>query len=352
MSGRGRGTFFDGTAPLPRPVEILLGRDSLAIVGLDGGAIATWRLDEIDVADRRPASLTLARRGGEARLKPADPDLAAALLQALGPGLKARAWRGALAWIGAGAALVAALGLFLVVAWPVTADLLARLIPPQAFDRLGDSTVAALTRGERLCGDPYARGLLEGMARKLVRGSDRPPPRITVIRSKQSNAFALPGNRVIVLSGLITEATHPNEVAGVLAHEIGHLAHDHPARQFVRQAGLFLLVEMFTGGSSLGGFGATAVATGYSRAFEREADDFALAALHRAGYDARPVAAFFERISAQEKKSAVPLLGALGNYLSTHPASDERAAAFAQGEPGARALTDEAFQALKKACGV
>jgi Zn-dependent protease with chaperone function len=347
----GSGTYFDGAAPLPQPVKATLDSTGLLISGTGGVTVARWRIEEIDIADRRPASLTLARRGGEARLRVNDAELARRLINQLKPRLGRRTRRHAVGWIGAGAALVAALGLFLVFAWPLTADLLARFIPEAWFDRLGDSAAAAVIGRQPVCTDAEARAMLDGMAARLGRASGREPPRITVIKTKQSNAFALPGNRVIVLSGLLAEAEHPNEIAGVLAHEIGHLEHAHPTRQFVRQAGLFLLIEMFTGGSSLGAFGASAVATGYSREFEREADSFAESAMAAAGLDARPVAGFFARLAAKEK-SGPGILGVVGNYLSTHPDSAERAEVFARSKPGSAALTADRFAALKKACAV
>lgn len=352
MHGRGNGEYFDGAAPVSRRVEVMLGREALSIVGPDGAAIASWMLPEIEFADRRPATLTVIRRGGDARLKVTDPDLAAALLQALGPGLKRRARLGALGWIGAGGGLVAALGAFLIFGWPAAADLLARLLPEIWLDHLGRATATAIAGKQPRCADPWGVALLDRMAERIAETSGRPKPEITVVRHPVANAFAMPANRVVIFSGLITTAQHPNEIAGVLAHEIGHLERRHPSRQLVRQGGLFLLVELFTGGSSLGGFGASAVSTGYSRAFEREADDFARAALAQLGLDARPVAGFFARMAEKEKGATLPFgLGGGFDYLSTHPNSGERAAFFKEASPGRAALAAEDFAALKGICG-
>lgn len=352
MQGRGSGEYFDGTAPLARRVEVTLGREALSVVGPDGAALASWMLREIDFADRRPATLTLTRRGGEARLKVTDPDLAAALLQAIGPGLRRRARLGTLGWIGAGGGLVAALGAFLIFGWPATADLVARLLPELWLDHLGRATATAIVGKQPRCADPRGVTLLESLAGRIAETSGRPRPEITVVRHPVANAFAMPANRVVIFSGLITGAQHPNEIAGVLAHEIGHLERRHPSRQLVRQGGLFLLVELFTGGSSLGGFGASAVSTGYSRAFEREADDFARAALSELGLDARPVAGFFARMAEKEKSATLPFgLGGGFDYLSTHPNSGERAAFFKDAAPGRAALTAAEFAALKGICG-
>lgn len=353
---RGNGIYFDGAAPVPRQAILTVDGTALSITDATDATIARWDLGDIDLVDHRPATLTLARRGGEARVKVTDPELAAGLIVALRAGLRRRAWGGALRWIGAGASLVAALGLFLVFAWPSAADLLAQLLPESWLDRLGQVTASAVSGRQPHCTDPRALALLDGLAGRIAEASGRSKPTIVVVRHPVSNAFAMPANRIVFFSGLIAEAQHPNEIAGVLAHEIGHLERRHPSRQLVRQGGLFLLVEMFTGGSSLGAFGATAVSTGYSRAFEREADDFARATLARADLDARPVAGFFGRMAAKEKareKNSILPFGLAGSfdYLSTHPNSAERAAAFAEAPPGRAALTAAEFAALKGICG-
>ncbi len=144
---------------------------------------------------------------------------------------------------------------------------------------------------------------------------------VAVIASPVKNAFALPGGRVYLLRGLIEAAQTPDEVAGVLAHEFGHVAHRDSLRAAMKQGGAALALSLVTGGA----FGAGAIAAAaraslsaaYSREAEREADDFAAAALTRAGRPARALGDILKRIAQEE--GATPL-----DFLRDHPLTRDR----------------------------
>ena len=136
------------------------------------------------------------------------------------------------------------------------------------------------------------------------------------------NAFALPGGTVVLLDELVAAARHDDEIAAVLAHEIGHLVEQHTMRHVLQTSGAGVIVAAVIGDVlSLSSYAAAVPAflldAGYSRAFEREADDFGLGLLDRAGIDRGHFVRFLTRME-QEHPSGVP------GFLSTHPRAEER----------------------------
>jgi predicted Zn-dependent protease len=148
-----------------------------------------------------------------------------------------------------------------------------------------------------------------------------------IINDTNINAFAIPGGHIFIHTGLLQAVESPDEIAGVLAHEIAHVTERHGFRSIINAAGLFLLVQFFFGDTS----GVMAVLTdgsqmllrqSYSRGFEREADDVGWDYLIKANIDPRGMIQFFKRMKAEEEKNP-QLTGAL-QLLSTHPATQER----------------------------
>jgi predicted Zn-dependent protease len=142
------------------------------------------------------------------------------------------------------------------------------------------------------------------------------------------NAFALPGGYVVVNTGLLDAAKRPEEIAGVLAHELAHVTLRHGFRKIIDAAGLSLTVHLLLGDAT----GVTAViANGsqlllrqkYSRDFEREADDQGWDYLLAAQIDPRGMIDFFEQLRAVESESGQDRMNSL-SWLNTHPATKER----------------------------
>lgn len=176
------------------------------------------------------------------------------------------------------------------------------------------------------------------------------PLRVRVIDSPMPNAFALPGGHVFILRGLFDLAQGPDEVAGVLAHEIAHIELRHPAEVAIKRAtGAFLVGLLFgdvLGLSVLGVVADTLISAAYTRPAEADADRRGVEILSAAGVSAAPFAAFFERLAA--KDAGMPDILA---YLSSHPPSPERAQRARDGaHDGVPILDDGAWQALKTIC--
>ncbi len=185
--------------------------------------------------------------------------------------------------------------------------------------------------------DPEVELYLNKLGSRLALASDAPdqPFFFFGINEKSVNAFALPGGYIGVNAGLIVAAQSESELAGVIGHEIGHVTQRHIARSVSNQkmVGWAMLASMLAGlaaarsnpqlaQAAIMGGQAAALQTqlAYSRDFEREADRTGVQTLEKAGFDARGMVSFFERL---QKMTRVYDMGQ-GSYLSTHPLTQER----------------------------
>ncbi len=181
----------------------------------------------------------------------------------------------------------------------------------------------------KLVNDPVITEYVNRIGQNLVRNSDAQVPfTIKVIDSDVVNAMALPGGFFYVNSGLILAADEEAEMAGVMAHEIAHVAACHYGREMTR-ANLLQMASIpfiFMGGA-IGYAGYEAMGLGipltflhFSRGFEAEADYLGIEYMYRAGYDPSAFVSFFEKIQAMEKKKP----GTLSKAFDTHPQTPDR----------------------------
>ncbi len=160
---------------------------------------------------------------------------------------------------------------------------------------------------------------------------------ITVVRSEDANAFALPGGRIIMLSGLLAECSTGDGVAGVLAHEVAHIEQRHGLKQLLRSLGVIYFTGMVVGAGfeeletaeTITELGALLIVLQYSRQAETEADAIAILKLRRAQREISGLAKFFENVAA--KQGMGKLERALG-WLSSHPVTADRIRRFKQAE--------------------
>jgi len=181
----------------------------------------------------------------------------------------------------------------------------------------------------KLVNDPVITEYVNRVGQNLVRNSDAQVPfTIKVIDSDVVNAMALPGGFFYVNSGLILAADEEAEMAGVMAHEIAHVAACHYGREMTR-ANLLQMMSIpfiFMGGG-IGyaayegmGLGIPLTFLKFSRGFEAEADYLGIEYMYRAGYDPSAFVSFFEKIQAMEKKKP----GTLSKAFDTHPQTPDR----------------------------
>ena len=196
---------------------------------------------------------------------------------------------------------------------------------------LGKQLAQEVERQAKLVNDPIISEYVSRLGQNLVRNSDAKVPfTIKVLDSEEVNAFALPGGFFFVNTGLILKTETEAELAGVMGHEIAHVAARHGTRQATRgqiaQIGMIMasiaIPYGWTGYAIRQGAG-LAIPMGFltfSRAQEREADHLGLQYMYKAGYDPTAFVDFFEKIQSLEKRKP----GSVAKVFATHPMTDDR----------------------------
>ncbi len=204
------------------------------------------------------------------------------------------------------------------------------LVPQTMEIQMGLEAADEIEAEERLLSDTYVQSYINQLGQRLVQSSRRPDIayQFKVIDTDEMNAFALPGGFIYINRGLIEAAESEAELAGVIAHEIGHVTARHGAKRMTKQ---ILLQIGFAAFSAMSDHDrdtqmklliANAIATGFllknSRDNERQADDLGTENLYRAGYDPISLAHFFDTLGQKHSPSA------LETFFSTHPSPGER----------------------------
>jgi Zn-dependent protease with chaperone function len=225
-------------------------------------------------------------------------------------------------------------------------DLIAPLVPERWEQTLGDALVGDL--GGRACTAPEGQRVLDQLGRALSRGGRT--MRIRVVAIPIPNAVALPGGQIALFDGLVQQAQSPDEIAGVLGHEIGHVEHRHVMAGLIRQFGFGLVL----GGSGKGVQYAQALLDArYSRGAESDADAYAIKALTANHISTKPTADFFARMSKGETTPSATVNTAL-SWLSSHPVSAARRDLFSKADQAITArrpsMSAADWQAVRSMC--
>ena len=348
--------YFDGTSSRRHRVELRFA-GTLEIVAPDSPPIS-WPYPNIRLVDAPAGTTRLWCTDAQplARLEFRDPVLRVEIHRLCpnltGPGGAQPVSAGRIAlWS------VAAAGVIVAMIWfgvPVLADRIAEVMPFAWEKPLGDA-VDRQTRiffNGRQCTAPDGVAALNRLVEQLRVAAQLPvKPDPVVLTSAIPNAFALPGGRIYILSGLLADATGPDELAGVLAHEFGHVSHRDGLRRLIRDGGTGYLVGLLFG--DVGGAGAALFAVrsllnaAYARDDETRADAFAIVTVHRLGRPTAPLGRLLTRIAgAGDRDSSV---------LSDHPLTGERARLLEEpfvGKLGPPLLTADEWRSLKAICDV
>lgn len=259
-------------------------------------------------------------------------------------------------------AAVTSVALIVFVLVPLMADQMATMLPTKGEQAFGDQTYDQIRQALGKDGDtpvwecngPKGRAALTKMADRLKTGAHIPYDlRLHVLKHKMINAFALPGGHIILFDGLLKDAKSPEEVAGVLGHEMGHVEHRDPTRLALRSAGsvgvLGLLLGDFAGGAAVLFLTERLIQAQYSRGAEAGADTYSHALLAAADLPTGPMADFFDRLHKKYGGEQ-----GLISHLASHPDSLGRSqAARAANTVGADftpVLTADEWRDLKNIC--
>lgn len=251
-------------------------------------------------------------------------------------------------------ATAAALAALLLIGAPLQAEAISHVLPNRYRDHLAAIGWNQINAISTPCAAPYDEpGMvsLNAMFRKLrEQGRSIGDARLDLVEAPFANAFTLPDNTIVLTTGMIEMAQSPDEIAGVLAHELGHIEARHVLTNLVRQMSLGLFVDVVFGGSGAAQMAAAlnVVALRFSRADETEADAIGLRILNSAYIDPGAMAKLFRRMAAQEAKGgpSVPEL------LRSHPDTGARATEAEKQSRSGRppALDAESWGAVKRLC--
>lgn len=362
------GRYFDGRSARAQPVVLSFGERSLTITGRGDTVLAHWPLASLRaLGEKSDATVHLVPNAqSDERLIVSDEAMIRAI-ETVCPDLHRRPVdrRGlarALGWTGMALAAVA---LVIVVVIPGLANQLAPLVPPDKEVALGHALQGRLRHllawdeeadaPPGFCVDREGVAALEKMVGRLDATEMPYPVRVAALDHSMENALALPGGHILLFRGLIEEAESPEEIAGVLAHEIAHVVHRDPTRGLLRTAGtagiLGLLVGDIFGGGVMAAASEAMLNASYQRDAERRADETAYRLLAEAGLPVSPLARFFERMREKHGDAGD---GAFRYFLS-HPGlagrAERAAAADRIGDGTFRpVLTDREWAALKNIC--
>ncbi len=347
--------FFDGVSSRRRKVTLRLG-DQLEI-GEEGSEIVRWSYPDIRRADSPAGILRLSCTSAPplARLELRDAQLAneiaARCLRLDEHQTSRKGVAKIVGWSLAAAVSIVAIVLFGV---PLAADRLAPLVPKPVERRIGDAAEVQIKTvfGKRVCDSPAGQAAFAKLVTRLreAAGLDA-SVQSAVLPTAVPNAFALPGGKVFVLRGLLDRAESPDEVAGVLAHELGHLRHHDNMRGLIYNGGTSFLIGLLfgdvTGSSAVIFASRSVVEASYSREAEENADTFAIEVMHALGRSPKPAAELMFRITGKEGGSGFAI-------LASHPLTEDRLARMTREDRPASSpplLNEQEWQALKGICG-
>jgi beta-barrel assembly-enhancing protease len=349
--------YSDGLTAERHAATVHVGVSGLRIVPEHGAAI-DWSFDDLRAQtqiDARAAMAVFTSATQPGATLFVQNAVAVAGLAARAPHLttKAERWSALKPGLMVGAvALVAGLSIWLLDLSPSKA--IARMMPEKARVALGEAALEGMIAGRRRCTDVSGVAALRKLHDRLQPGKSSLTA-VTVVDWSLTNAFAVPGGSVVLTRAILEKASSPDEVAGVLAHELGHGQELHPEQGLVRGIGMWTAMQiMFTGSpGTLGNIGGALAQLSYSRDAEREADQRALDMLKAGGISAKPFAGFFRKMEKVEPTTTTGRMMRANDLFASHPQSAERIAKIeaVADYPSRPALSDDEWKALRGICG-
>lgn len=348
------GFLLDGESPNPLPVRISLLDTAVRFVPQGDRKAQMWDFSDIDWEATRKLNdqLRIKRRDGDQWIVATDAALIAEI-QA-----ERKHWTRRNFWVAlpdTKMAIRACVGAVVICvalwfSWPVLTIPAVKLVPQSTRSWLGD-TAQKMAGMDDLCTDPDGNAALQRLTARLT--AQRPELkdiRVVPVQSNMINALTLANDKVLLTSAIIKQAQSPDEIAGVLAHEFGHIAHRHVLRGVLGQLLSNAIISMFTGAHGTeAGYINTLTSSAHTRAFEAEADATGISLLREAHIASQGLAEFFNRVAHMEGTSSRFL-----QYFASHPPSKEREALMRNTViPDATPAMDyKDWLALKNVCAV
>ena len=334
-------SWYDGQTALRHEGEAEWnGRDALLLHGPHG--TETVPLDDLSYGEDRAGEVIYRRKSNQDFRLLLPSELPAGFAAHLPAKQKYGAWVDKLG-LGKATAIFATVSVAAVALFMTAPEWLGPRVPQSWERNLGDALVGDL--GNRLCHTPEGDAALTKLLAAVDPEQDK--VRAGVANIGVVNAVALPGGQVLLFDGLVQQAETPEELAGVLGHEVGHVRERHVMTALLRQFGLSILLSGANSGVGETLFGLASM--GYSRDAEREADEYARARMADSDISPLGAAKFFERIGGEEGGEDNAIIG----WVSSHPDPAERAKAYRQAAKGGDfepVLTPAEFQAIKSMC--
>lgn len=355
-------TLIDGYTGKHRTVDVVVEPHRLRMFSEEGKPLADWAVKGLQFAEK-------VERGRPVRLAHADHDRSRLIvdspailseLRSAGITLRAArsAWRGLPTWAIVALVVLGGLAIGLLSGSTLVTDSLVYLVPKTVEKSWGQETIATIVQQAPFCEESEGKDVLRLLVKRLAATTQAPYPfEVHVSNAPIANAFAVPGGQIVIFRGLLTMATSPEAVAGVLAHEMAHEVRRHPTRSVVRALGIQMVMSFVSGntGKGLGAATGALINLSHGRNDESEADRLGVAMLNKANIRADGLIHFFQRVSggssATAHQSERP--SNLLTYLSTHPSDVSRIAAIRSMAHGdGEAMTAKEWQALRSICGV
>ncbi len=331
LPSRWKGHYLDGRTAARHPVLVILTREGLTLKKEDDASL-WWPFHQVRLTQgSNPGEHARFERAGEfpEALVVTDSGFLEALHQ-VAPQVRGRFHRPSRRGTRAVIVLLAALGAVALggalYSWgiPALADFAATRVPVSWEEALGTQVIDAVVPRKKRCTDAAGQRALDRIAATLLAAAPRSPYtfRVTVADESEVNALAAPGGYIVIFRGLLEETKTPDELAGVMAHEIQHVLHRHATRGIFRELSMTVLLRVVTGGDisslevarMLGGLR-------YRRADEETADRDGMRMVQAARIDPQGMAAAYAGLQQQAEKMGEPPI-----YLSSHPRTAERLA--------------------------
>lgn len=342
--------YFDGQRATARLV--LLKRRAGELLVFDAAThenLFSWKINTLKHDEKYPTAMVLMLENGSARIEILDLASGRAFFPELAGQFHRTRWLVVALWL----AVLLAIGAAVFAFSPYLAEQVVNLTPWSVEEKIQKVLAKDIVSQDVCKLTPTARSALNSLVKRIypLDKTDFFTLQVEVMNEPGENAFAFFAGHLYLTSGLLKNAKSPDEIAGILAHEIEHAKRRHVMKALVRRSAMLILFRFMAGDVSWfavdPGTVAQIISLGFDRDFEREADRGAFARLRTAKVSTQPMADFFARL---KKYDFVPAL------ISTHPASEERAELFAQAKADASASKPidlgNGWAALQNACNV